>query len=68
MELAYKKAVDVASCVSQPAIIIGADTVVVKDEILESPNERSRQMLLKLQGKTHEVITGLATEHTDGDN
>ena len=66
VELAYKKAVDVASCVSQPAIIIGADTVVVKDEILGKPKneEEARQMLLKLQGKTHEVITGLAIVNT----
>ena len=66
VELAYKKAVDVSSCVSQPAIIIGADTVVVKDEILGKPKneEEARQMLLKLQGKTHEVITGLAIVNT----
>lgn len=62
MELACNKAMDVASCVYQPAIIIGADTVVVKDKILGKPEneEEARQMLLKLQGKTHEVITGLA--------
>ncbi|NLJ66512.1 MAG: septum formation inhibitor Maf [Clostridiales bacterium] len=66
MELAYNKAMDVASGVSQPAIIIGADTVVVKDEILGKPKneEEACQMLLRLQGQTHEVITGLALVDT----
>lgn len=61
-ELAYNKAVDVASQIHQPTIIIGADTVVVKDGILGKPKDReeARQMLYKLQGQTHQVITGLA--------
>ena len=61
-ELAYSKAVDVASQINQRAIIIGADTVVVKDGILGKPKDReeARQMLYKLQGQTHQVITGLA--------
>lgn len=61
-ELAYNKAIDVASRVKQPAIIIGADTVVIKDGILGKPKdkEEARQMLYRLQGQTHRVITGLA--------
>lgn len=61
-ELAYNKAIDVASQIHQPAIIIGADTLVVKDQILGKPKNReeARQMLYKLQGQTHQVITGLA--------
>lgn len=62
IELAYNKAIDVASRICQPAIIIGADTVVVKDGILGKPRdeEEACQMLYRLQGQTHQVITGLA--------
>lgn len=45
----------------QPAIIISADTIVaVNDEVLGKPKseKESRQMLRKLSGKKHSVITG----------
>jgi septum formation protein len=46
-----------------PRIILGADTVVVAgEEILGKPGNAAtaRQMLLKLQGREHQVITGFA--------
>jgi septum formation protein len=46
-----------------PSIILGADTVVVVDgEILGKPGDAAtaRQMLLKLRGREHSVITGFA--------
>jgi len=67
MELAFQKAMDVAKGINEKAVIIGADTIVVMDdEILGKPkDERTAfRMLLKLQGKTHEVITGLAVIET----
>lgn len=45
------------------AIILGADTVVVaNDEILGKPGNTvtAREMLLKLRGREHRVITGFA--------
>src|SRR5690554_3485490 len=61
-ELAYSKAIDVRLQIHQPAIIIGADTIVVKDGILGKPRdkEEASRMLYMLQGQTHHVITGLA--------
>jgi septum formation protein len=46
-----------------PVLVIGADTVVVLEgEILGKPinKEDAVAMLLKLQGRTHEVYTGVA--------
>jgi len=60
--LAYAKAKDVAKQIAQ-GIVIGADTIVVLNgKILGKPENSAaaREMLLDLQGKTHEVITGLA--------
>ncbi len=50
------------------SLIIGADTVVVLDvQILGKPKDEndSKEMLLKLSGKTHEVITGVSLIHID---
>ena len=47
-------------------LVISADTVVVrKDKILEKPrdDDHARDMLSKLSGKTHKVITGVALFH-----
>jgi septum formation protein len=53
-----------------PSIILGADTVVVVDnEILGKPGDAvtARQMLLKLRGRDHRVISGFALlRATDG--
>jgi septum formation protein len=52
---------------SGPHIILGADTVVLADgEILGKPSDAAaaRQMLRKLQGREHGVITGFALLRT----
>ncbi|HHV98274.1 MAG TPA: septum formation inhibitor Maf [Clostridiaceae bacterium] len=66
-ELAYKKALSVAKmlnrqCPARDALVIGADTIVVKDGILGKPqNEQSAyEMLKSLGGGWHDVITGIS--------
>lgn len=46
----------------QDNIVLGADTIVVLDEILGKPKDYQDafRMLKKLQGKTHQVMTGVA--------
>jgi septum formation protein len=55
---------------AEPAIILGADTVVVLgDEVLGKPLDaaNAREMLMKLRGREHQVITGFAAMHvSDG--
>lgn len=61
--LAYNKAKAILPLLKEPALIIGADTVVVLDnEILGKPNGKNGafQMLKKLAGKTHFVVTAIA--------
>jgi len=61
--LALAKAELVAARAVGPAIVIAADTVVVLEgEILGKPrtSEDARQMLEKLSGRTHTVLTGVA--------
>jgi len=44
-------------------LVLGADTIVVLgDEVLEKPGDQAEalEMLLKLQGKTHHVVTAVA--------
>ena len=60
--LAYNKAKAVADTIKEPALIIGADTVVVLgDEILEKPKDETDAflMLKKLSGNTHKVVTSI---------
>ena len=45
MELAYNKAMNVALQINEPAIVIGADTLVVKDRIWGS--QRMKKMPAK---------------------
>lgn len=62
-ELARLKAEDVAHSQHQPAIVIGADTIVVLGgEILNKPADAAdaRTMLRRLSGRTHTVFTGIA--------
>lgn len=62
MRLAHTKALDVGRGVTN-AIVIGADTVVVLDgEYLGKPKDPSdaTNMLERLSGKTHVVVTGVA--------
>jgi septum formation protein len=52
-----------------PALILGADTVVVLDgEMLGKPIDRDdgRRMLRLLSGRRHEVLTGFAVLHASG--
>src|SRR5687768_15414836 len=60
--LAREKAEGIAK--SRPdAIVIGSDTVVVVDaDVLGKPRsqEHAVEMLLRLQGRTHQVATGIA--------
>ncbi|MFZ5990081.1 MAG: Maf family protein [Bacillota bacterium] len=65
--LAYEKAFDVAKRMNKnfndaKCLVIGADTVVVKDGILGKPkdSEDAFKMLKQLQGGWHKVITGIA--------
>ena len=61
--LALAKAELVAARALGPAIVIAADTVVVLEgTILGKPrtSEDARQMLEKLSGRTHSVMTGVA--------
>jgi septum formation protein len=61
--LALAKADLVAARALGPAIVIAADTVVVLEgAILGKPrtSEDARQMLAKLSGRTHSVMTGVA--------
>ena len=59
--LAYQKAYAVYKDY-EDQIVLGADTVVVLDEILGKPKDRNDafRMLKKLSNKTHKVITGVA--------
>ena len=66
-ELALMKAENVASELSEAeragAVVLGADTVVVLDgKILGKPSdeEEAARMLSALQGRSHEVYTGVA--------
>ncbi|ABN51328.1 MAG TPA: septum formation inhibitor Maf [Hungateiclostridium thermocellum] len=66
--LAYKKAYDVAKKVAnrengkERYLVVGADTVVVKDRIMGKPKDRDDavRMLKHLSGSWHEVMTGIA--------
>ena len=61
--LANAKADIVTARAISPAIVLGADTVVVLDDkILGKPRsaEEARHMLQQLSGRTHSVLTGVA--------
>lgn len=59
-----------AAFMPEPCVIIGADTIVVRDgKILGKPKdeEEAVAMLQSLQGRAHEVYTGVALlEYADG--
>lgn len=60
--LAYNKAMAVLPLLKEPAVIVGADTVVVlENEILGKPSGKlgAFEMLKKLSGKTHSVVTAI---------
>ena len=62
MSLAFQKAIDVANRSNAKDIIIAADTIVVKNEVLGKPKnyEDAFKMLKSLQNDIHFVITGFA--------
>lgn len=66
-ELAVLKANSVVGLTDKPALIIGADTVVVSNgKILGKPSDEQHavQMLRELSGETHSVYTGIAVADT----
>lgn len=70
MELATLKAIDTASKLEDGFIVIGADTIVVNDgKILGKPKDEEDAflMLSNLQGKTHQVYSGVTLVISQGD-
>ena len=62
MELAALKAESIADLQTEDAVILGADTVVVSEgHILGKPSDEAeaKEMIRCLQGKTHQVMTGV---------
>ena len=67
MELSEQKAEDVAFSAPEGSIILGADTVVSVDgEILGKPSdhENACEMIRSIQGRTHQVYTGVTLIRT----
>ncbi len=61
--LAYRKAYDIASKTKEPAIVLGADTIVVLDGmIINKPVDAAdaARMLRMLSGRTHSVYSGIS--------
>ena len=60
--LSYEKAMSVARRMEDDSLVIGADTVVIKNSIMGKPeNEKHAfEMLKSLQNGWHEVITGIS--------
>lgn len=64
--LAHGKAAEVAK--HEKGIIIGSDTFIcLGKEVLGKPHtpEKAKEMLQKLSGKTHEILTGLTIINTE---
>lgn len=62
MELSRQKAEDAAADCGAGTVVIGADTVVSVDgEVLGKPGtpEKAYEMIAKLQGRDHQVYTGV---------
>lgn len=66
LELARRKALSCARLRTQPALVLGADTVVArfdgsKAELLGKPRDahQARRMLISLAGSRHQVVTGV---------
>jgi septum formation protein len=69
--LAREKALDVAQRLGSPPPIpvLGADTIVVADEeVLGKPRDEAHavELLWRLMGTTHRVMTGIALAWSDG--
>ena len=63
---AYMKGSDVAQSIQGEALVIGSDTIVFLDEIMGKPKHREDafNMLKKLSGKQHQVLSGLSVINT----
>lgn len=62
MELSAQKAEEVAGRMKEPCVVLGADTIVsVNGKIFGKPSDvqQAKEMLLELQGTTHQVYTGV---------
>lgn len=71
MELSRQKAEDIASVCGKGTMVIGADTVVaVGSEILGKPGTPmgAYEMLEKIQGRTHQVYTGVTVLLCQGED
>lgn len=67
--LAQEKALAVLENSADGAVVLGADTTVVMDgECLGKPldEDDAQQMLRRLSGRTHQVITGVCVAWRDG--
>ena len=67
--LAKRKAESVAENIKEDAVVLGADTIVCVDrEILGKPEdeEEAKAMIRKIQGRAHEVVTGVALIRKSG--
>jgi len=65
LELAHKKAEKIAETIEE-GIVVGADTIVVLDgQIMGKPRDEAEaaQMLKRLSGHTHTVLTGFTIFH-----
>ena len=70
-ELSRLKCLDVAEGTEGDSVVIGADTVVAfEGEILGKPKgiEHARKMMRELQGKVHQVYTGVTIAVKDRDS
>jgi len=69
VRLAEAKAQAVSATLGEPALVIAADTIVVRDgAILGKPRTAAEatSMLRSLSGRTHQVVTGFAVSGPDG--
>lgn len=69
MRLAFEKCMDIASK-NKNSLVIGADTIVVLDNtILGKPKDKEDaiNMIERLSGRVHQVITGISLINLDAD-
>jgi septum formation protein len=67
--LSYEKALSVAKGLKSPSVVLGADTIVVKNGMImgkPQDEEEAFGMLKSLQGDWHEVITGITLIESSG--
>jgi septum formation protein len=70
MDISYQKGKIVYDSFNEDVVVISSDTIVVLDnEIYGKPIDRldAYKMLVKLQGKTHEVVSALTVFYRKGD-